>query len=433
MKTLRLPSALALLLIPALVHAADFEGYGTSIFRLEQKAAPGFDKKTIIPFTQFAGADLDQIADGNLSLHLYGWERVDLGDRSTSEKNSDGDLSYGFLAYRFPKANAEVKGGRFFVNQGVASEQLDGVGARTDLAGGFGVSAFGGAPVKLDRGSNTKGDFIAGGRGSYRYGNLLEVGFSGLHETGGIFDPTTGVKRDRELIGGDLWCGPSRFVEVNGHTYYDMSREGVAEHSYQLLLRPFKTIGVSGLYNQADLVHFYAGSNLRSLFNPDQGGMVRSYGGTVTWYAAAPLELNADYRHIHRSDNFETELNGGSDRFGAEARITALDKKLRSGVSYHRVSGATGFNSYHEGRGYVMYDSGRYIGSLDAIGQIYQTRIYNSKNAFELIASTGMRIMPQLTLSGELSYGQNPRLADDLKGLVRLTFNYVAQGKGAKK
>ncbi|MCM0080731.1 hypothetical protein L4X63_03915 [Geomonas sp. Red32] len=434
MKKKGLTSALALTtLVPSLAFAVDFQADGTSIFRLEQRATPGFEKQTVAPFTQFAGVDVDKLADGNLSLHLYGWERVDLGDSSTGEKKNDGELSYGYLRYRFARANGDLKAGRFVVNEGIASEQLDGVAGRTDLAKGFALSAFAGAPVKLDRGSNTKGSFIAGGRGSYAYGSILEVGISGVHEKGGIYEPLTGNKYDRELVGGDFWLRPEKHVELNGRGSYDASTDGMAEQSYQLKLFPLKNVTVSGLYNDADLAHYFSASNLRSLFNPDLGGKVKSYGGAVTWNVAAPVDVTGDFRHIKRSDSIDQNLNGDSNRYGADLRLNFLDKKVRPGVSYHRVEGATGFNSYHEIRGYCMYDNGRYQGSVDGIAQLFKSSLYQVKNAYEAVASAGWRIIPALALSGEVSYSRNPWATDDVRGLVRLTFNYISESKGANK
>src|SRR6185369_13651680 len=187
-------------LIPSLAGAADLGMSSTTLFRFEQRAFPGFAKVTAAPATEFLRADLEKIGDGNLSLHLYGWERLDLADRSTSEKSNDGDLTYGYLDYRFPTANAQIKAGRFFVNEGVAAEQIDGVSARADLRKGFTLAMFGGAPVKLDRDSKSKGDYIAGGRGSYRLKGLLELGVSGLYEGGVTLNTATNTKDTRQLV-----------------------------------------------------------------------------------------------------------------------------------------------------------------------------------------------------------------------------------------
>ncbi|KAF0215676.1 MAG: hypothetical protein FD174_4024, partial [Geobacteraceae bacterium] len=107
-----------LLLLPALAYAVDTEATGTTILRFEERSVPGFEKQKAVPATQFVGVDADKIGGGNLSLHLYGWGRVDLADRSTDEGTTDGNLTYGYLLYRLPKANGQVKAGRFFIYEG---------------------------------------------------------------------------------------------------------------------------------------------------------------------------------------------------------------------------------------------------------------------------------------------------------------------------
>ncbi|HXE96842.1 MAG TPA: hypothetical protein VN642_10575 [Dongiaceae bacterium] len=420
-------------LIPSLAGAADLGMSSTTLFRFEQRAFPGFAKVTAAPATEFLRADLEKIGDGNLSLHLYGWERLDLADRSTSEKSNDGDLTYGYLDYRFPTANAQIKAGRFFINEGVAAEQVDGVSARADLRKGFTLAMFGGAPVKLDRDSKSKGDYIAGGRGSYRLKGILELGVSGLYEGGVTLNTATNTKDTRQLVGGDIWLSPHRFIDLNGHTFYNASTDGIAEHSYLLAVKPSRIFSISGIYNEQRFNNYFTYSNVRSLFNPDNGGEVKSYGGTVGWTIAAPAELTADYRHYNRTSQVITDNNGTSNRYGVDARLTFLDRKLRSGFAYHRSDGATGFNAYNEVRGYCLYDTGRYVTSVDAIAQFYKNSIFNRKEAFELVASNGYRILQNLLLSGEISYSRNPQFNDDVRGVLKLAYNYAYSSKGAKK
>jgi hypothetical protein len=420
-------------LSPLLACAADIGLSSTTLFRFEQRAVPGFDKQTAIPATEFLRADLDKAGDGNLSLHIYGWERVDLADKSVNEGSNDGDLAYGYLAYRFPTANAEVKGGRIIVREGVAAEQIDGVSARADLQKGFTVAMFGGAPVKLDRDTKSKGDYIVGGRGSYRLKGKLELGVSGLQEGGVIINTAGTAKDNRQLVGGDIWLSPFRMLELNGHTFYNSATAGIAEHSYLLEFKPSKIISVSTTYNEQRFENYFTYSNVRSLFNPDNRGEVKSYGGGIGWTVATPLEMTADYRHYSRTSLVSTDNNGNSDRYGVDARMTFLDRKLRSGLAYHRSDGAANFNSYNEVRGYCLYDSGRYVTSMDAIGQFYKNSIFNRKEAFELIASGGYRILQDLLLSGEIGYGRNPQSSDDLRGVLKLTYNYEYTNKGAKK
>ena len=420
-------------LLPSLACAAELGFNSTTLFRFEQRAVPGFARQTVVPATQFLRMDLEKIADGNLSLHLYGWERLDLADRSTADGSNDGDLAYGYLNYRFPTANAELKGGRFMVREGVAAEQIDGVSARADLHKGFSLALFGGAPVQLDRDTHSKGDYIAGGRGSYRLKGKMELGLSGLHEGGVRLNSAGNSKGDRQLLGGDIWLAPHRLIELNGHTFYNTASDGIAEHSYLLAFKPTKTISASAIYNEQRFKNYFTYSNVRSLFNPDNGGDVKSFGGTLGWTIAAPLELTADYRHNNRTSLVSSDNNGNSDRYGLDARLTLLDRKLRSGLAYHRSDGANSFNSYSELRGYCLYDSGRYVNSLDAIAQFYKNSIFNRKEAFELIASSGYRILQDLLLSGEIAYSRNPQFSDDLRGVLKLTYNYADTSKGAKK
>jgi len=61
-------------LFPSIACAADLGVSSTTLFRFEQRAFPGFAKQTVVPATQFLGADLDKrrtvrISPGVPSLH----------------------------------------------------------------------------------------------------------------------------------------------------------------------------------------------------------------------------------------------------------------------------------------------------------------------------------------------------------------------------
>ena len=415
------------ILLPSVAGAVDVGVDATSLFRFEQQSVPGFPKQTIVPATQFLGADLDKLADGNLSLHMYGWGRVDLADRSTAEKSTDADLTYAYLRYRLPRANGQIRGGRFFVNEGVAAEQIDGLSARADLCKEFGLSLFAGAPVQLDRSRKSKGDYIYGGRMNLRGGGVFELGASALHEGNVIVDTTTGEKKNREMLGGDVWISPHRVIEGSGHTYYNITTRAIAEHSYLLTLRPVASWTVTGEYNKERFKDYFTFSNLQSLFNPRTGDKLESFGGSAAWTIMKPVEVIGDYRHYKR------DLLGKSDRYGAEIRLGFMDNQVRSGVAYHRSRGAADSNSYNEVRGYGTYRGKKFQGSIDGIVQIYDHAFSGKHHGYEAIASAGYRIIPDLVVSGDLSYGENPRLTSELRGVLKLTYNLNYSGKGAKQ
>ncbi len=416
-----------LVLIPALTLAAEPQVSGTTIIRFEERSLPGFDKQRLIPATQFIGIETDNIGAENLSLHLYGWGRLDLADKSGAERTTDGDLGYGYLQYRLPKANGLLKAGRFSIFEGVANEQIDGVAASVALAKGLGLSLYGGVPSSLDRSDSNQGDYIFGGRISYRYAGRFELGASALRENGLLNGTSLANKDYRQLVGGDLWASPISFIELNARVSYNTVTSGLAEQNWVLALKPFKQLTMSGEYRENRLKDYFSASNFRSLFNPDITDTVKLYGGSITWLIAKPVELTSTFQRISR------DIRGDADRYGAELRLAFLENKLRPGASYFRVKGATGNTSYHETRGYILYDVSRYFTSLDAIAHIYDEKIYNKKNAFETIVSLGYRFMPNLSLSGDLSYGRNPQFDDELKGLVRLIYNYSLVRKGASK
>ncbi len=442
----RLLSAALFMALPA-AALAETTINSTTLFRFYQDDRPGFEKKQLAPATQFLGVDVDKLGDGNLSAHFYGWGRLDLADKSFNNDQADGNLTYGYLQYRFKQANAQVRAGRFFVNEGIVNEQLDGLNARTDLPLGFGISAFGGATVHTAHiaGENTdgKGDGIAGGRMSYRYGGMLELGVSGVYETTAptlmnpnnialVNDTKLG---DHRLIGGDIWLSPVRMVEVMGHTSYNTETSEVAEHTYLLNVKPLKDLVLSGEFNEHRERNFFFSSAMFASMLNNLNEKSRSTGGSASYGLVKGVELAADYRHYTRDI-------GDADRMGGDLRFTLLDNTLRSGIGYHYLRAGSGFAvipsstasaSFQELRGYAMHDTKSYFAAVDAIGYFFKERINNVSNAWEVVTSLGYHLTPDLALSGDISYGKNPQFTDDLKGLVRLTYNMNYTGKGDKK
>ncbi|MDU0460872.1 MAG: hypothetical protein RW306_19255, partial [Geobacteraceae bacterium] len=182
----RVICSVSLLVIPLTVSAADYSVDSSTILRLENRDIVGAKKETLLPVTQFLGFDANNLANGNLSLHFSGWFRYDLSDKSYNDDDLNGSFTYGYLQYKFKQANADIRAGRFFVHEGIVNEHVDGLNVRTELPMGFGLSAFGGAPVHTTHlygeSSDGKGDTIYGGRVNYRYKGMFELGASGLYE-----------------------------------------------------------------------------------------------------------------------------------------------------------------------------------------------------------------------------------------------------------
>ena len=446
-KTLfRLFPALLLLAIPVCA-LADVSIDSATILRFQQDDRLGLPKERFMPVTQFLGVDADKLADGNLSLHLYGWGRLDMKDRSYNDDYTEGSLTHGYLQYRFNHANARIRAGRFFITEGIVNEQVDGLSVRTDLPFGFGLSAFGGATVNTEsipgEGTDGKGDGIYGGRVNFRYGGMLELGVSGVYESNApnLANPgnqalaRAGNFGNRRLIGGDIWLSPHRMVELLGRTSYNTETNDVAEHSYLLNVKPLPDLVLTGEFNEyRERSLFYSSVMFARLVNSLNEGS-RTVGGRISYKPMEMVEIAADYRHYSRDI-------GESARFGGDIRFNLLDNSLRAGIGYHYLrSGpdyavtpsASASGSFHDVRAYVMRDTKTYFAALDGVGYFFKKNVNNKDSAWETIASLGYHLTPGLALSGDISYGQNPQFNDEVKGLLRLTFNTNITEKGGKK
>ncbi len=433
----RLICSASLLAIPVAASAADISVDSSTILKFESRDIATVKRETLVPVTQFLGLDADKLADGNLSLHFYGWGRGDLGDKSYNSDSVDGSLTYGYLRYRFKYANADARAGRFFIREGVINEHVDGVSAHTELPMGFGVSAFGGAPVHTKHlygeNSDGKGDYIFGGRVNYRYMGLLELGASGLYE-GKAPALINYVNGNHRLLGGDIWFSPHKSVEIMGHSSYNPETKGIAEHTYLLNVKPISHLVLSGEFNEhRERSYFYSWSMFSgALLNSAEKS--RTVGGSAAYEITKNIELSADYKHYTRNQ-------GNADRYGADARIKFLDNSVRGGLSYHYlragngfdITGSPGSSSYHELRGYAMHDTKTYFAALDAISYIFKEKIHNEKSAWEGTFSLGYHLTHALAMSGDISYGRNPEFIEETKGLLRLTYNMTFDGKGGKK
>jgi hypothetical protein len=425
-----------LVCLPVIALAAETEINTTTIIRLEERSIGGFKDQTLVPATQFLGADLNRLGDGNLSLHFYGWGRADLGDKSFNDNTLNGSLTYGYLQYRFGAANADTRLGRIFVRDGIVNEQVDGIGARTDLPLGFGISAFGGATVHtahlFGENSDGKGNAISGGRLNYRYRGMFELGLSGVYESSAPA-LTTRPNGNHRLVSGDIWLSPFAMVDLMGHTSYNTETSQVSEHSYLLTLKPLKPLTITGTFDdQHDRSYLYAWSMFSAAaLNPADRS--RSIGSSVAYQVAKNLLLEADYKHYRREA-------GSADRYGGEARFSFLDNVVRSGIGYHYLRADSAFAiagnpsaSYHTLRGWVMEDTATFFSALDLIGYFFKEKIYNENKALEAVVSLGYHLTPNLALSGDLSYGRNPDFNREVKGLIRLTYNLLVSDKGEKR
>jgi hypothetical protein len=273
---------------------------------------------------------------------------------------------------------------------------------------------------------------LYGGRANYRYKGLLEVGLSGVFESTA---PTlvTHTAGNYRRVGGDIWVTPVKTIDIIGHSSYNPETEQFAEHSYLLNVKPVQHLVLTGEFNQhREQSYLYAWTMFSAAaLNPNDKSS--SVGLNASYEINKNLEVTSDYKHYTREF-------GSADRFGGEARVKYKDNSIRGGVGYHYLNAGQGFAigtnptaSYHELRCYTMRDSKSYFAALDILGDLFKDKIYNTSSAWEATTSLGYHLTPALALSGDFSYGRNPQFTEEVKALLRLTYNMTYTGIGGKK
>jgi hypothetical protein len=449
--------ALLATLVSAAGWAQEVNVYSTTMAQV-WKQETSTDKYTYAPATQFLGIDATKLGSDALSLHLYGWGMTDLADQSTPNGKSGGYLTYGYLQYQFPTANAEIKAGRFMVTQGGGIEQVDGVSARADLRGGFTVSAFGGRPVRftsaLDPAAKSDYEFqhdvIFGTRLSYRIPKAGEIGVSYLQ------DGTTAAKDlpiaspvdySRRQLGVDMAFSSGAAWNFSGRTLFDVAKHPdlpgstnspskIAEHDYNLTVKVAGSVSLTGNFTERNFFAYFAGSNLQSLFRQDEKDKFRSVGGSVIWGSPASVEVVADFRRTHR------ESYGDANRFGADVRWNLSSLKILSGFGYHRVSAddAPLFGtttpvyglSHGEARAWVMYQKGLLSASLDGIFYNFSDKanpnLGGQGSIYQIVGSLGYQATTNLKVSGDISYGDDSLFKKQVMGLLRVEYRFTSKG-----
>ena len=402
---------LVLIFSTAAALAAETNISSTTMLGFNERSAPGFSDEFRAPLNQFLtinAADSDQ----KLSFSLYGWGRLQLEDPS---KSGDGDLTTGFLNYRFPKSNAFIRAGRFYEFQITGVEQVDGVAARTDIGKYFALSVFGGAPVRTE--FDNKGDLIYGGKATFKVPRYLEVGVSALREDGASTIRRDSVKDSRDLLGGNVFFNPHQMVDFHANASYNLVTEGLQEQRYLVNFRPIDKVQVSADYRDYRYEHYFASTNIPWLFSPDPDGKLRSVGGNINLRPFKPFELTLLYRHYRKSEPDTVQF----DRYGFQTRYFA--KPFTAGVHYYRIDGDETDLRYHEFYAFGETRMGKTTANLNVSTHVYDEKIYNEKLDLRIGGSLGYQVTKELQVTGGVSYGRNPHLEDDVTGTIWLTYN----------
>lgn len=425
LKTAWVVLAASSVMLASPVLAAEYSVSGDSNTYLRMKTTVG--KNDLYPLYEYLRLSVSMAEkDGSAtSLHLGAWGRGDLGDKSGQDR-VDGDLQYGYLSYQGAKNNLTLNAGRQFVTEGVATERIDGLYVRSDLAAGFAGSAFVGAPVVTDEIANLKGtDTIYGGRLSQGKPGLYTVGVSALRSEGD-------GPRDREEQGIDFWVHPLKQVDITGRSNYSTITSGWMEHAYTVSVAPMDILTVS-----ADLSHInykdYFYNTTTSAFTLVGGGIMdpeeklTAAGLSAAVTPVKNVTVAAEYR------NYSYDKAGDANYGGARVAY-ALPDSLSAGCSLHRMQGENSRLRYTDFRLYALKQLGKVDVAADLFNVSYDNSINGVKNSVALTGSAGYRFNEKLRVWADLEYSKSPDFDNELKGLLKVAYAFdMKRSEGGAK
>lgn len=389
-------------------NATSFSGDSLTILRMRETTQDDH----LFPLYEYLRLSASNAgSQGAISVQLGGWGRVDLADRS-SDENTEGDIQYGFLSYRADRSNLQFNAGRQWVVEGVATERVDGLYLRSDLASGFTAAAFVGNPVVTEPNFDG-GETVYGGRIAHALPKYYSIGLSALrNESDG-----DGL---REEEGIDLWLHPVPIVDLTGRSTYNSLTDGWMEHAYTASVRAMDALSVSASFQQVNYDDYFHHVTTNALNLTDAtlvpGEEMWNAGGSVG-YTMKNLGVTAQYTH------YEYDIAGDADYYGVAATFSGPDA-LAAGASFHRMDGSSGPNRYNQYRVWATQKFGAADLSLDFFDVDFDSSINGRENTYSLAAAAGYDFSRNLRVVGDIDYQKSTDFDHELRGLIKVSYAF---------
>ncbi len=411
---------LPLLALPQSLLALDISGKSRT-YILDRETA---DDKRVMPLYEYLDLRVANSDTGSISFNVGGWLRRDLMTESFPSRSNE-DLQYAYLSLRTRQSNGMLSVGRILVNEGAASEQIDGLYARTDLKGGITLAAFGGSPLEtklITQRDARRGDSILGGRVSQGIQERYTIGISYLDEK----DGNVGFRREEAV---DIWIRPVNKVDLMGMSVYDSLGKGWSQHTYYTTIGPFGRLRATGEFSRVNYKQFFASSTLSAFtftnINPDE--TLTSGGGSLEIAIVPELLAIADYK------NLEYNIAGHARFFGG--RLAYAKDSFSAGAGIHRMDSANDSLVYDEQAAYISKKISKTDISLSYLRLAYKEAINGVKDASSATAAAGYSLTPRARIVADMEYARTPEFTRDVRIMATLVyqFDFKYEQKAAPK
>jgi hypothetical protein len=399
---------------PPFSYAADLSGTSRT-YTLSRESTAGAN---LMPLYEYLDFNVQNLGKETISVHFGGWLGYDLQDDSFgNDKKKGSDLQYGYVSYQAKERNAVVNLGRVMVFEGVAAERVDGIYARTDIKGGFGISAYAGAPVEI--GTDLPGNStIYGGRLSHQNPGLYTVGLSYLKE-----EKNSATFREEEGI--DLWVRPINKVELMGKSSYNAETSGWMEHAYYLMLGPFDKLRFNTEASWINYADYFAAATT-NVFKMTTGGpidpneKVNILGEEVFYSIDKNWAVSVDYK------KYNYDIAGSANYYGAKATYV-MPKSYNAGLSVHKMDGDTNRLKYDEYRIYASKKIEKIDVAVDLLDVKYKEPINDVTNAYSATLAAGYELTQKLKVGADMEYSKNPDFDKDVRFFLKLIYRFDAE------
>ena len=398
-------SILALTVVTT-ASAVDLAGQSRTYLQTQQLV----DDTRLTALYEYLDLRTDGTGNETISFSAGGWYRYYLQSTGFDSKDS-GDLQYAYLTLRKKTANASLNLGRVVVHEGVASSQLDGASARTELRGGFTIAAFGGIPLETDQDTRS-GDSVYGGRIAHGVPGIYTLGVSYLKEK-------NDGKDYRKEEGFDLWLRPMVKLELMGTSAYNAETKNWMQHQYYLTIGPLAMVRLNLEASKTWYKEYFAAATVSAFSSPflDPNEIVTVMGGSAVIAATGSLSIVADYK------TFDYKVLSGTATYYGGSAVYA-GKGIGFGAAIHRMDGPAEDLRYDEQRVYAFLKASKTDVTLDALHIAYDQAINGETDAWSVSAALGYSFTPKLRVVADAEYSKNPYFNSDVSGMLSILYSF---------
>ncbi len=410
-----------LVTVPGISIASEpvFEFSSETILRVFERENQSGDSLQVLPVYEYLSIDYGDIEMIGFSVHLHGWSRTDLGDGDFFEKDSDGELLYGYLEYAPPSETYNVKVGRHGLFTGVIKDDFDGLCLESLVGSYFVLSAFGGIPTAYEEENGRSGDRIVGGRLAISFNLSTEIGVSHKY----ISDDDTTLEN---VSGLDSSLQLTSSLALFGLSSWNHETDGWREHSYEadlymgpLLLTPF--------FQMIQYDDFFSDNEMGAQpfqYLQDTEEELTIMGADLVWQIAFNLEVG------FRLKQYEYDQRSEMSQYYATLLRVKTDGATQYGFEAGSMVGESDNDRYNLYRGYLFWDAPleileNWFISSEIIYIGYQEEIYGQDRSIFYSVGCGKELIEdrfKFTLSGD--YSSDPYFDHDFRMMLVGTFTY---------